>query len=363
MTTIPVNTDPPSMVTIAANSFSALVVSEPRAAIVADERAWQLHGSALLRSLHIRGLDATSIVVPAGEACKSLVEFGRVHSRLAQLNFTRDTAIISLGGGAVSDLAGFAAATFLRGIAFYTVPTTLLAMIDAAVGGKTAINIPEGKNLVGAFHQPRQAHVNLGVLSTLPPAVFRQGAAELFKHGLLADDALSRAVLRPGFGPADPDLESIVAAGVTVKVRVIERDPRETGERAFLNFGHTLAHALEALTDHAVPHGDAVGYGMHFAALVGWRLGLGDVSPKTLAFLDYQRPAPFVLPEFDALRPYFARDKKTDSSGWRFVLLDGARQPILRRVTPAEVEPVWQKFCDDLRELWNEHSRLAPSAT
>ncbi|HEX2865148.1 MAG TPA: 3-dehydroquinate synthase family protein [Deinococcales bacterium] len=351
MTSIPVALDPPSLVTVEAAGFDALNVTEPRAAVVADPAAWDRHGPGLLARFSELGVPVEVLPVASGEACKTIEEYGRVLGRLASMGFTRDTAVVSLGGGATSDLAGFVAGTFLRGVAFYTLPTTLLGMVDAAVGGKTAVDLPEGKNLAGVFHQPRQAHANLATLATLPGAVFRQGAAELFKHGLLADPALCRAVLKPGFGPADPDLEATVAAGIAVKARAVERDPREAGERAYLNFGHTLAHALEAFTGHALAHGEAVAYGMHYAALLGRSLGLADVTAETRAFLAYQRPGAFGQPRFEDLAVFMGRDKKTDARGWRFVLFEGPQRPALFRVTPEQAAAVWPEFLSDVRAL------------
>lgn len=277
-----------------------------------------------------------TIEVPARDDCKTLAVFSDVLSRLAQANLPRDGAVVGLGGGAVTDLAGFAAASYLRGVAFYTLPTTLLGMVDAAVGGKTGVNLPEGKNLVGAFWPPKAVWCDTDTLATLPPAVFAEGAAEAYKHGLIADAALLSRVLSDDFRPGGPGLEDTLADAIAVKAGVVTRDLTEQGERAFLNFGHTLAHALEAVTDHAVTHGEAVGYGMHYAALLGRALGGADLTGHTLAFLRWQRPGPLPSLSFEEVWPYMARDKKANSEGVRFVLLHDLARPYLARV-PGDV--------------------------
>lgn len=275
---------------------------------------------------------AVTVEVPARDDCKTLAVFADVLSRLAAANLPRDGAVVGLGGGAATDLAGFVAASYLRGVAFYTLPTTLLGMVDAAVGGKTGVNLPEGKNLVGAFWPPRAVWCDTGTLVTLPPEVFREGAAEAYKHGLIRDPSLLPRVLSPDFRPGGAGLEGTLADAIAVKAGVVTRDLTERGERAHLNFGHTLAHALEAATHHAVPHGEAVGYGMHYAARLSRALGGADLTEHTLAFLRWQRPRPLPVLTFDAVWPFMARDKKADSEGVRFVLLHELARPFLGRV-------------------------------
>jgi 3-dehydroquinate synthase len=275
---------------------------------------------------------AVTVVVPARDDCKTLGELEKVLSALAEANLSRESAVVGLGGGAVTDLAGFVAASYLRGVAYYSAPTTLLGMVDAAVGGKTGVNLPQGKNLVGAFWPPRHVWADVETLNTLPAATFREGAAEAFKHGLISDPTLLERVLSPEFAPGKAGLAQIIADAIAVKAGVVTRDLTEQGERAYLNFGHTLAHAIEAQTDHAVSHGEAVGYGMHYATLLSRALGGADLSGHTLAFLKYQRPRALPPLSFDVLWPYMARDKKADAEGVRFVLLRDLAKPYLARV-------------------------------
>ena len=292
-----------------------------------------------------------TIEVPARDGCKTLGVFAGVLSRLAQAGLPRSGAVVGLGGGAVTDLAGFVAASYLRGVAFYAVPTTLLGMVDAAVGGKTGVNLPEGKNLVGAFWPPRAVWCDTDALATLPGAVFREGAAEAFKHGLIADPSLLERVLSPEFRPGGAGLQDTLADAIAVKAGVVTRDLTEQGERAFLNFGHTLAHALEAITRQALPHGEAVAYGMHYAARLSLALGGADLTAHTRAFLRWQRPHSLPPLTFDALAPFIARDKKADSEGVRFVLLRDLAQPYLARVPEDVLRREFEGWTADLQEL------------
>ena len=287
---------------------------------------------AFVETVQARLSPCVTVEVPPRDECKTLDVFAGVLSQLAEAGLHRSGAVVGLGGGAATDLAGFVAASYQRGVAFYTLPTTLLGMVDAAVGGKTGVNLPEGKNLVGAFWPPRAVWCDTDTLGTLPPAVFREGAAEAFKHGLIADPTLLGRVLDPEFRPGGQLLEETVADAVAVKAGVVTRDLTEQGERAFLNFGHTLAHALEAVTRHAIPHGDAVGYGMHYAALLSRARGGADLTAQTLAFLRWQRPAPLPPLSYADVAPFIARDKKADAQGVRFVLLRDLAQPELARV-------------------------------
>jgi len=293
-----------------------------------------------------------TVTVPARDECKTLEVFADVLSQLAQAGLPRSGAVVGLGGGAATDLAGFVAASYLRGVAFYTAPTTLLGMVDAAVGGKTGVNLPEGKNLVGAFWPPRAVWCDTATLTTLPDAVFREGAAEAFKHGLMADPSLLDRVVSPDFRPGGALLEDTLADAIAVKAGVVTRDLTEQGERAFLNFGHTLAHALEAVTHQAIPHGEAVAYGMHYAARLSHALGGADLTAHTRAFLRWQRPRRLPPLTFDALAPFIARDKKADSAGVRFVLLRDLAQPYLARVPDDVLRREFDGWQADLAELF-----------
>jgi 3-dehydroquinate synthase len=234
----------------------------------------------------------------------------------------------------------------MRGIAFYTLSTTLLGMVDAAVGGKTGVNLPEGKNLVGAFWQPKAVLMDVLALTSLPEHVFREGAVELFKHGLLADPHLLKDVQHPEFRrDGSPDfLEQTVTRSVKVKADVVAEDERETGRRAHLNLGHTLGHALEAYS-HQTPtplsHGDAVTYGLLFATRLAAARGYADETERVAAFLRWVNPRPLPETSLDTLLPFIARDKK-HLERQRWVLLERVGLPrIVDDVSEAELHSAW----------------------
>ena len=296
---------------------------------------------------------ALVLPVSSGESGKTLDEVGRLLSALAQGGLSRAGAVVGLGGGATTDVAGFVAASYLRGVAYYAAPTTLLGMVDAAVGGKTGVNLPEGKNLVGAFWPAQAVWCDTESLDTLPPRDFRSGAAEVFKHGLLARPELLAQVLPSTLSAAGLTrfsewLPQLVRSAVEVKAEVVARDPTEQNERAFLNLGHTLAHALEALTRHRLPHGEAVGYGLHFAALLSEAQGATNLSPHTRAFLHWQNPEPLPRLQLDTLWPFIARDKKADELGPRWVLLHGLAQPYLARLPREQLGDVFETWRRDI---------------
>jgi 3-dehydroquinate synthase len=330
----------PYTVTVEAGALGRASVPQRRVALIVDGGLPAGWVQLAEQSFH----PELTIEVPSADACKTFAVLSGVLSKLAAANLPRDGAVIGLGGGATTDLAGFAAASYLRGVAYYSVPTTLLGMVDAAVGGKTGINLPEGKNLVGAFWPPKAVWCDPDVLSSLPAAVFREGAAEAYKHGLISDPSLLERVLAPDFRPGQPGFEGTLAAAIAVKAGVVTRDLTEQGERAYLNFGHTLAHALEAVTQHGISHGDAVGYGMHYAALLSRELGGSDLSGYTRRFLAWQQPKALPELDFDELNAYMARDKKADSIGVRFVLLHDLAKPYLARVPDETLRRVFGEW-------------------
>lgn len=252
-----------------------------RTAVVSDETVWGMHGARLTAALAAAGIEALPVIVPPGEQTKSFEGLADVSDRLLSMELDRGDIITAFGGGVVGDLAGFAAAIYKRGIDFVQIPTTLLAQVDSSVGGKTAIDTPRGKNLVGAFHQPRLVLADQTVLSTLPDREMRAGYAEIIKYGLLGDRVFFEwlemnvaAVLA-----RDPEaLAHAVARSVEMKAEIVAEDEKEQGRRALLNLGHTFGHALESETGYgdALLHGEAVGVGMALAFRFSARLGLAN---------------------------------------------------------------------------------------
>ncbi|KRB42950.1 MAG: 3-dehydroquinate synthase [Pseudomonadota bacterium] len=252
-----------------------------RTAIVSDATVWALHGQRLTAALSAAGIASDAIVVPPGEPSKSWEGLADVSDRLLELELDRGDIIIAFGGGVVGDLAGFAAAIYKRGIDFIQIPTTLLAQVDSSVGGKTAIDTARGKNLIGAFHQPKLVLADLDVLATLPDREMRAGYAEIIKYGLLGDFAFFEWL--EANGPAvlarEPDaLAYAVARSIEMKAEIVVEDEKEAGRRALLNLGHTFGHALEAETGYgeALLHGEAVAAGSAIAFRFSAAQGLCD---------------------------------------------------------------------------------------
>ena len=233
-----------------------------KVAIITDSNVQNWYLTPAEESLKSAGVKVISHVIPAGEASKSGDVFMRLLSWLAQNQITRTDAIVALGGGVVGDLAGFTASAYLRGIPFVQVPTTLLAMVDSSVGGKTGIDLPEGKNLAGAFYQPRLVLCDPSTLKTLPEEIFNDGMAEVIKHGMLGGGELLNMLTAR---PVKEQLEKIIAANVRIKRDIVQQDEFDTGIRMLLNFGHTISHAIETLSNYSISHGRAVAIGMAMA--------------------------------------------------------------------------------------------------
>jgi 3-dehydroquinate synthase len=302
-------------------------------------------------------LDAMSagvprLVVTAGEESKSMEGLGRVLDFLAAERIDRTGALLAVGGGVIGDLGGFAAATYLRGIAFYQVPTTLLAMVDSSVGGKTGINLTAGKNLVGAFHQPKAVYVSTDLLATLPSREFAAGMAEVIKYGLLGDADLFRQLERSPLRANSPELAAVIRRCCAAKARVVEADEFETakeGGRALLNLGHTFGHAIENVAGYgSYLHGEAVAIGLAAAARLSQRLGL--VDSRVVAAIERVVAAhdlPIRLREPLAiadLRQAMARDKKVRAGKLRFVVLNAIGEAATHdAVEPEWVEAVWRE--------------------
>ncbi|WP_202844324.1 3-dehydroquinate synthase [Luteimonas saliphila] len=278
------------------------------------------------------GLRIGHWTLPAGEASKTLDGFGRAITAIADAGMRRDATVYALGGGVVGDLAGFAAAAWMRGIDCVQLPTTLLAMVDSSVGGKTAVDLPQGKNLVGAFHPPRAVLADTATLRTLPPRELRAGLAEVVKYGAIVDapfldwlEAQADALLAGD----DDALAEAIARSCAHKAAIVERDPFEHGERALLNFGHTFGHAIETEQGYGgLVHGEAVAVGMVQAARLSERLGLASPADTARLRSLLQRLGLPVDPppglDADALIAHMRLDKKAQSGGLRFIVWDGA---------------------------------------
>jgi 3-dehydroquinate synthase len=319
--------------------------------VVADRGVADRFYELLAAGLKLAGLDPVLLAVPAGEDAKTLQVYGTLLHQLASQEAHRDDVVIALGGGSTGDLAGFVAASYMRGVPFVHVPTTLTAQVDAAIGGKTAVNLPEGKNLVGAFAQPRAVLADVGTLASLSDRDFSSGLAEVAKYGLTLDlELLARLETDPGPVLArDPGaLEEVVARCANAKARTVRDDERDTGVRMVLNYGHTFGHALERLGAFNGPtHGEAIAMGMVFAARLAEERGLAEpgLAGRTTRLLsslglDTDGPSPAGDDILRALR----LDKKY-RGGMRFVLLEDVGKPrVVDDVPEAQVRAVLDRM-------------------
>lgn len=289
--------------------------------VISDTNVFPLYGEQIIQSLTGGGFSCCSFQFPAGESSKQLGTIEAMYQALTENSFTRSDFIVALGGGVTGDMAGFAAATFLRGIGFIQVPTSLLAQIDSSVGGKTGVDLPAGKNLVGAFHQPRLVLIDPDTLSSLPPRYFADGMGEAIKYGCIKDSGLFHMILEENI---QDKLEEMIFRCVDIKRVVVEHDEFDTGERMLLNFGHTFGHALEKLYHfQKLSHGEAVGIGMVMMTEYGEAAGItkkGTAAKIRKALKKYGLPTEDTA-ETEKVLSATALDKKGIGSNIRVVLL------------------------------------------
>ncbi|MCK5275252.1 MAG: 3-dehydroquinate synthase [Alphaproteobacteria bacterium] len=332
-----------------AGKSMAPILRSPRVVVVTDDHVAPLHLHALMRSLANAEIAADAIVLPAGEQTKDIAHFGKLLDEILGRGIDRDTSLVALGGGVIGDITGFAAASALRGIDFIQVPTTLLAQVDSSVGGKTGINSPHGKNLIGAFHQPRLVLADSRVLRTLPRREMLAGYAEAVKYGLIADEAFFAWLEGHGADLVDGDpvkIRHAVVASCKAKAAIVAEDEKEHGARALLNLGHTFGHALEAETGfgHTLLHGEAVAIGMVMAFDLSVRMGLcpaedaarvrrhlGAVGlPTGTNFTNSMVWSP------KRLIGHMAKDKKVTGGQLTFILTRGIGEAFVTRDVPGE---------------------------
>jgi 3-dehydroquinate synthase len=311
----------------------------PRLVVIADRRVARLHGAVVLGSLEAAGFAPALLTTPPGERAKTWAVLQRLARELLARGAHRRTPVIALGGGVVGDLAGFLASIFMRGLPFIQVPTTLLAMVDAAIGGKTAINLPEGKNLLGTFHQPRLVVIDPEFLGTLPRAERLNGLAEVLKAGFVRDrDLLARLdTVRTELFKDQAELTETIYRAAAIKAQVVAQDEREGGLRRILNFGHTLGHGLEQAARFRLPHGRAVAWGMVAALslsepLAGLDPAEAEWGRRLIRDFDLCRPLPPLDP--GAVMAAMRLDKKRQERGVPFVLLPRLGQAVVREDVP-----------------------------
>jgi len=309
-----------------AGELAAKVVKPCRCVLISDEIVAPLHAPRVLESLQSAGFEPHLLTVPAGEASKSMAVVADLCDQMIQLGLDRKSALFALGGGVVGDLAGFVASIHYRGIPVIQLPTTVVAQVDSSIGGKTGVNSPLGKNLIGTFHQPRLVLSDTATLSTLPERIFQEGLAEAIKHAVIADEPMLALLL--DLLPLDrsSDLSSLIARNAAIKTRIVGDDEFETkGTRALLNFGHTIGHAIEAVAGYGkLSHGECVAIGMIAALDLSVRLaGLPQDQAERVKKIIIACCLPTSIPSYipiDSILAALGRDKKFDAGAIRFVL-------------------------------------------
>jgi len=319
------------------------IVANRACFVITSARVFGLHGESLLRSFP-RAQQPVVLLVPEGEPHKRLRTVERLASELANLGAHRDALLLALGGGVIGDMTGFLSAIYQRGVDYIQLPTTLLAQVDASVGGKTGVNLPEGKNLLGSFHPPIAVFTDTATLATLSHREFRSGLFECIKAGIIRDSALFRFLEKNRAAILDRHpraLEKVVAASVRVKARIVERDEHESGERMLLNFGHTIGHALEsALHYKTLLHGEAVAWGMLAAlelSVLTKNLSRTDADRARALILAYG-PLPRFTLDLEVVFAATTRDKKNSRRAQRFVLATSIGDAkVVTNIPPAKI--------------------------
>lgn len=295
-----------------------------KCAVISDDNVARLHGTAVLESLRNAGFDPVLLTVPAGEKSKCLAAAEDLLDRMAEAGLDRSSFVVAMGGGVIGDLAGFSAAIYQRGIPFVQIPTTIVAQVDSSIGGKTGVNLRAGKNLVGAFHQPRLVLADIGTLSTLPDREYREGFAEVIKHAAIRDAAMLEQL-----DPAAPreSLAPLIARNIAIKAAIVAEDEKElSGARALLNFGHTIGHAVENVAGYGeFLHGEAISIGLAAALVISqnkFGLSAHDTDRIRAKLTDFKLP--LTMPAHlatDALLAATSKDKKFSAGKIRFVVV------------------------------------------
>ncbi|MCL2022906.1 MAG: 3-dehydroquinate synthase [Oscillospiraceae bacterium] len=315
--------------------LSEFVPHVRRGMLVTDSNVDRLYGDEVLTQLRAAGIDCAKFVFPAGENSKNIGVYSQLLDALATAQITRADALFALGGGVTGDLAGFAAASFLRGISFVQIPTTLLAMVDSSVGGKTGVNLSTGKNLAGAFWQPEAVICDTDTLKSLPGERLADGLSEMLKHGMIADNTMFHELCQT---ETLAQIAALIPRNVEIKAEIVASDEREQGKRALLNFGHTLAHAIEKRSGYTITHGHAVGLGMLAVTRAAESRNLCQPCCAILEKALKRHNLPVILPyPMDELMPYVLSDKKRASDFITLVLPKKIGECVLHKMPISEI--------------------------
>ena len=315
--------------------------------VVTNTTLQELYPNFVFNLLADSGVKVSTCVLPDGEKYKNLDTLSMVFDFLMDVCANRKSLLIAFGGGVIGDMAGFAASTFVRGIPFIQVPTTLLSDVDSSVGGKTAVNHPSGKNTIGTFKQPEYVCIELSFLKTLPSRELKAGHMELLKHGLIQDADFFNYTQQHSLEPLDFDyLEEAIFRSCKIKAKIVEKDETEKGLRANLNFGHTLGHLIETHAGYGkYLHGEAVGAGMLFATFVSWRrneITLNEWDLISSALTQYLMPLKLLKMDFDTFRTLILHDKKAQKQAVNFILLNKLGKSFI--LPEMSVEILWEEF-------------------
>lgn len=313
------------------------IKNQGKIAIISDSNVWPLYGESAKSKLTDAGFDVVVFVFPAGEASKNAETYLNIVNFLAENHITRSDALIALGGGVVGDITGFAAATFLRGISYIQIPTTLLSMVDSSVGGKTAIDLPAGKNLIGAFYQPELVLCDCTTLTTLPDAFFYDGCAEVIKYGILFDPQLFTHL--EDRGPAF-DRNYVISRCVALKRDVVEADEYDTGLRQKLNLGHTIGHAVEAISRFGISHGNGVAIGMSIVTKAAAAKNICDrqLYPQLVSVLrKFQLPTEIDY-SVDAIVSHALSDKKRSGDTLNLIIPESIGNCLIQKISVSELK-------------------------
>jgi shikimate kinase / 3-dehydroquinate synthase len=335
-----------------AGSCIASLYTRGNTAIVTNTTVSPLYASRLTAALKNSGFRTSVIELPDGENFKSLEHLQHIYSSMLEAGLDRQSLLIALGGGVIGDMTGFAAATYMRGVPFIQIPTTLLAQVDSSVGGKTGVNLTEGKNLIGAFYQPLMVLIDPQVLRTLPPRQLQSGAAEVIKSAVIHDPVFFEYLEHSTSGIAAADmtvLQNIITTCCRIKASITSQDETEQGVRAFLNFGHTIGHAIETLTGYtSYTHGEAVAIGMAAVAQISYKLGFckKNVAERVTALLQ-NVGLPTTLPCFPATAYIDAilKDKKKMADTLKFIFLEEIGTVFIRAITAQELHELLVNEC------------------
>jgi 3-dehydroquinate synthase len=312
--------------------------------VITDEQVGYLYGDKALESLRVMDFNAEILVLPQGEDNKNLPTVDRIYNFLVEYNYSRGCAIVALGGGVVGDIAGFAAATYMRGVNYIQVPTSLMAMVDSSIGGKTGVNHPLGKNLIGAFYQPKIVFTDTALLKTLAPEELRSGLAEVIKYGIIRDAGFFELIEDKMESLVKGDMESlcaIIRRCCEIKAEIVSADEREAGLRAILNFGHTVGHALEALTNYRrYRHGEAVAIGMLAAAQIAIKMKMfSEMESQRLWQAINRAELPYRLSGLDPedIVDRMRKDKKVRTEKVRFALPSRIGETVILDDIPEQI--------------------------